>query len=218
MAKIGILLSGCGVFDGTEIQEAVLTLLAVDRLGAQSICIAPNIPQMHVVDHLTGQATEDATRNVLVESARIARGAVEDAAGITAGDFDALILPGGFGAAKNLSDFAVKGANFAVDPEVSRIVRETHTSGKPIGFICISPVIAAKLLGKQGVELTIGNDTATADAITACGAKHFTCGVTEVHIDPIRKVVSTPAYMLGPNIGAVAQGIEKLVQSVLEMA
>lgn len=218
MAKIGVLLSGCGVFDGAEVHEAVLTLLALSRAGAESVCFAPNVEQMHVVNHLTGQVMEGERRNVLVEAARIARGAIEDAASITAGDFDGLILPGGFGAAKNLCDFAVNGADFSVNPEVSRIVRETHSARKPIGFVCIAPVIAAKLLGKQGVEVTIGNDADTAAAIAACGARHFECGVTEVHLDPIRKVVSTPAYMLGPDIGSVATGIEKLVQSVLEMA
>ncbi len=216
MKKIGVILSGCGVFDGTEIHESVLTLLSIDRAGAQAVCMAPNTPQFHVINHLTGQATEE-TRNVLVESARIARGQIEDLAGVTPGDFDGLILPGGYGAAKNLCNFAIAGAQFQVHPEVERVVRATHQAGKPIGFICISPVIAARILGQNHVEVTIGNDRDTAAVIEACGARHIDCTVRDIHVDYVRKVISTPAYMLGRRINEVAEGIDKLVRVVVEL-
>ena len=139
MKKIGVVLSGCGVYDGAEIHESVITLLAIDKLGAQALCMAPNKNQMHVVNHLTGSVAEGETRNVLVESARIARGQIRDMKEVTVKDFDALILPGGFGAAKNLCDFAVKGKDCAVDPEVKRLVSETLAAKKPVGAICIAP-------------------------------------------------------------------------------
>src|SRR5512140_2033434 len=142
--RIGVILSGCGVYDGAEIHETVLTLLALDRAGAEAVCLAPDIPQFHVVNHLTGQAAAGESRNVLVESARIARGAVRDVAGAKASEFDALVLPGGFGAAKNLSTFASKGDSCEVDPGVARLVREVHALGKPVGAMCIAPVLLAK--------------------------------------------------------------------------
>lgn len=217
MPKIGVLLSGCGVFDGSEIHEATFTLLAIDRLGAEAVCLAPNIGQHHVVNHLTGKESGE-KRNVLAESARIARGAIKDAAAVSAKDLDALILPGGFGAAKNLSTFAFDGVNCAVNADVARLVREMRKAHKPLGFICIAPVIAAKLLGTDGVELTIGNDADTATALKKMGAKHVACAASEIHVDRNNKVVSTPAYMLAGRISEVAAGVEKLVKAVLEMA
>jgi enhancing lycopene biosynthesis protein 2 len=215
MKKAGVLLAGCGVFDGSEIHESVLTLLALEKAGVQAVCMAPNKDQHHVINHLTGKESGE-TRNVLVESARIARGNIEDLAAMTANDMDALIIPGGFGAAKNLSTFAFEGAGGSVDPDVRRLVRDIFAARKPIGFICISPAIGAQILGETGVELTIGNDAATAEAIQSLGACHVNCEVTEIHMDPARKVVSTPAYMLGQNVLEVSRGIEKLVQCVVE--
>ena len=142
--KIGVILSGCGVYDGSELNETVITLLAIDRAGAEAVCMAPNIEQMHVINHLSGEPTEGETRNVLVESARIARGNIKDTATVTAADFDALILPGGFGAAKNLCDFAVKGPDCNVNPDVSRLVKETVVAKKPLAAICIAPALLAK--------------------------------------------------------------------------
>jgi enhancing lycopene biosynthesis protein 2 len=213
--RVGVLLSGCGVFDGAEIHESVLTLLALEKAGVEAVCMAPNKDQHHVINHLTGKESPE-TRNVLVEAARIARGNIEDISAVTANDVDALIVPGGFGAAKNLSSFAIDGPSGSVDPEVRRLVRDVFAARKPIGFICISPAVGAQILGETGVELTIGNDSATAEAVQSLGARHFNCGVTEIHVDPDRKVVSTPAYMLGQNILEVSQGIEKLVQCVVE--
>lgn len=217
MAKVGVLLSGCGVFDGAEIHEAVLTLLALDRAGAEIVCMAPNVEQAHVINHLTQEVTAE-TRNVLVESARIARGEIKDLKDVQAGDLDALIMPGGFGAAKNLSDFAFKGPQATVHPEVKRLLTDLAAAGKPIGAICIAPATLTKALADRKPEVTIGTDAGTASAIEAMGGRHKSCSVDMIHLDAGNKLVSTPAYMLGPGIKEVAQGIEKLVARVVELA
>lgn len=217
MARIGVLLSGCGVFDGAEIHESVLTMLALDRAGAEIICMAPNIEQHHVVNHLTQEEMAE-KRNVLVESARIARGEIKDLKEVKGADLDGLILPGGFGAAKNLSDFAFKGADSTVQPEVKRILEEMSAANKPIGAICISPAPLAKALAEKKPEVTIGNDQGTAEAIETMGGQHKSCTVDMIHVDAGNNVVSTPAYMLGPGIKEVAVGIEKLVNKVVELA
>ena len=217
MAKVGVLLSGCGVFDGTEIHEAVLTLLALDRAGAEIVCMAPNVEQAHVINHLTQEVTAE-KRNVLVESARIARGEIKDLKDVQAGDLDALIMPGGFGAAKNLSDFAFKGPQATVLPEVKRLLTDLAAAGKPIGAICIAPATLTKALADRKPEVTIGTDAGTASAIEAMGGRHKSCSVDMIHLDAGNKLVSTPAYMLGPGIKEVAQGIEKLVAKVVELA
>ena len=204
--------------DGSEIHEAVLTLLAIDRAGAEAICMAPNIPQRHVVNHLTNEESKGETRNVLVESARIARGKIRDIAGVKANDIDALIFPGGFGAAKNLCDYAFSGPDCSVNPEVARLAMEIHRAGKPIGTVCIAPVIAAKLLGSEHPQITIGTDKNTAKDIEKMGAKHVSCPVTDFVVDKERKLVSTPAYMLANSIKDAAAGIEKLVKAVIELA
>ncbi len=218
MAKrVGVLLSGCGVFDGSEIHEAVLTLLTLDRKGAQIVCTAPNMEQVHVLNHITQEEMQE-TRNVLVESARIARGNIVDLQSLKSQDLDALIIPGGFGAAKNLSDFAFKGPEAQVHPEVQRILEEMLADGKPIGALCIAPATLTKALANHKPEVTIGSDTGTAAAIGTMGGIHQICGVDEIHVDSKHKIVTTPAYMLGPGIKDVAIGIEKLVQTVLELA
>ena len=218
MAKVGVVLSGCGVYDGSEINETVITLLALDRAGATAFCMAPNMEQ-GVVNHLTGEAVEGATRNVLEESARIARGNISDIAQVKATDIDALILPGGFGAAKNLCDFAVKGPSCDVNPEVARLVREIVAAKKPLAAICIAPALVSKVLGddKLAHKLTIGTDEGTAQAVTAMGSTHVDCPVREFVIDKENKLVSTPAYMLAGNISEAAEGIEKTVNAVMEM-
>lgn len=215
--KVGVVLSGCGVYDGSEIHESVLTLLALDKAGAQIICMAPDIPQHHVVNHLTGKEVKDESRNVLIEAARIARGKIKRMKEVNVADLDALIFPGGYGAAKNLCDFAFEGKDCRVNPEVARLIKEMHAAKKPIGFICIAPVIAAKVLGEYHPRLTIGSDEATAKAIEAMGGKHVIHKVDEIEVDEANRIVSTPAYMLGPNISNVAAGIEKLVLKVLEL-
>ena len=217
MAKrVGVLLSGCGVFDGTEIHESVLTLLFLDRSGADIICMAPNMDQLHVINHLT-QTEMDERRNVLVESARIARGDIRDVKDVTADDLDALIIPGGFGAAKNLSDFAVQGPQATVHPEVQRILEEMSNAGKSIGAICIAPATLTRAIGDRSPEVTIGNDVGTAGAIESMGGKHHNCSVDMIHLDQKNRVVTTPAYMLGPSIKHVAEGIEKLVDQIMKM-
>ncbi len=216
MKTVGVLLSGCGVYDGVEIHEAVLTLLALDRKGAKIFSMAPDMDQYHIVDHLTGEAVEG-KRNVLIESARVTRGEIRDLKTVQASELDALIMPGGFGAAKNLSDFAIKGKDTEVNPDVSRIINEMSDAGKPIGAICISPAVVARVLSHKHPEVTIGNDFGTAEAIEKMGAIHKACTVEQIHIDKQNKIVTTPAYMLGPTIKDVAVGIEKLVDAVLAM-
>lgn len=217
MAKtIGVLLSGCGVYDGAEIHEAVLTLLALDRAGADIVCMAPDVAQMHVINHLTGEESGE-TRNVLVESARIARGAIRNLKDVSAAELDGLIIPGGFGAAKNLSDFAVKGAQAEVNPEVKRIISEMSAAGKPVGAICIAPATLTRAIADRHPEVTIGNDVGTAAAIESMGGRHRACTVDTIHVDEANRIVTTPAYMLGPSIKDVAVGIEKLVTQVMSM-
>lgn len=204
--------------DGAELHEAVLTLLAIDRAGAEAVCMAPNIPQRHVINHLTGEESQGEVRNVLVESARIARGKIRDIATVKASDIDALIFPGGFGAAKNLCDYAFKGPDCSVNPEVARLASEVHAAGKPIGTMCIAPVISAKLFGAEQPQITIGTDKNTAKDIEKMGAKHVPCPVSEFVVDTKRKLVSTPAYMLANSIKEAAEGIEKLVKAVIDLA
>jgi enhancing lycopene biosynthesis protein 2 len=216
--KVGVVLSGCGVYDGSEIHEAVITLLAIGKTKANIICMAPDIAQLHVINHLKGEESAGESRNVLVESARIARGEIKDMKDITAEDIDVLIIPGGFGAAKNLCDFAVRGKDCTVNLEVERLIKEMHAQKKPMGFICIAPVIAAKVLGEYEPILTIGSDEATAAAIEAMGGKHVVRAVNEIAVCEKNKIVSTPAYMLGPGITDVASGIDLLVLKVLELS
>jgi enhancing lycopene biosynthesis protein 2 len=215
--KIGVILSGCGVYDGSEIHEAVITLLAIDRNGAEAVCMAPNIPQMHVVNHLSGEVAAGEIRNVLVEAARIARGKIKDLASVKVGDLDALILPGGFGAAKNLCDFAVKGPNCSVNPEVARLLRDMVKAKKPVAAVCIAPVILSKVLGADKLthQLTIGDDSDTAAALTSMGSQHVQCPVREFVVDKANKIVSTPAYMLAGSISEAAEGIEKSVKALI---
>lgn len=213
--KVAVILSGSGVYDGAEIHESVITLLRLDQRGAQVQCFAPNIAQLHVINHLTGEEMPE-TRNVLVESARIARGNIKDIREANVDDFDALIVPGGFGAAKNLSNFAVEGAGCSVQPQVLELAEAFAEAGKPVGLMCISPALAAKIYG-PGVTCTIGNHADTATAMNKMGATHEDCAVTDIVEDKARKLVTTPAYMLAQNISEAASGINKLVDRVLEL-
>ena len=213
--KVAVILSGCGVYDGAEIHESVITLLRLDQRGAHAQCFAPNVAQMHVINHLTGEQMPE-SRNVLVESARIARGEVKDIREANVEDFDALIVPGGFGAAKNLSDFAVKGAECTVQPDVLALAEAFAEASKPVGLMCISPAMAAKIYG-PGVICTIGNDADTATVVNKMGATHQECDVSDIVEDKARKLVSTPAYMLANSISEAASGINKMVDRVLEL-
>ncbi|PLX81293.1 MAG: isoprenoid biosynthesis protein ElbB [Desulfuromonas sp.] len=217
--KIGVVLSGCGVYDGSEIHEAVITLLAIDRAGAEAVCMAPNIDQMHVVNHLTGEPVQGESRNVLVEAARIARGKISDMAEVKADDIDALILPGGFGAAKNLCDFAIKGPDCSVNAEVARLILEMVNAKKPVGAVCIAPAVLARVLGADSLEheVTIGTDAGTAEAIGKMGATHVQCPVTEFVVDRKNKLVTSPAYMLAGGVAEAATGIEKAVKALIDL-
>ena len=214
--KIGVLLSGSGVMDGSEIHEAVLTLLAIDKEGMEAVCIAPNLNQTRVINHLTNKPMDE-KRNILIESARIARGQIKDLKDIKVNDIDALIMPGGFGAACNLSTFASDGKNSKVLSEVESFLRELHKNKKPIGAICIAPNILANVFEKENVQLTIGTDQNTASALEAMGAKHINKNVDEIVIDEKNQIVTTPAYMLGKGPKEVEAGISKLVKAIVKM-
>lgn len=216
MKKIGVVLSGCGVRDGSEIHEAVFTLLAIDRQGAEAVCMAPDA-DFPETNHLTMQET-GGRRNALVESARIARGNIRDIKDVKAVDLDAVIFPGGFGAAKNLCNFAVKGAGASIHPEVARLLNEVAAAGKPIGAICIAPALIAAALGRElAPTLTIGNDAGTAAEMEKAGARHQDCPVTDFVVDRKNKIVSTPAYMLATHISETYEGIDKCVRAVMEL-
>jgi enhancing lycopene biosynthesis protein 2 len=219
MARVAVVLSGCGVFDGSEIHEAVSVLIHLSRHGAKVQCFAPDIERA-AVNHLTHKLEAHA-RNVLAESARIARGKIKPLAQLKAEEFDAVFFPGGFGAAKNLCNFAEKGAGCTVEAEVERVVKAFHAAGKPVGMCCIAPVIAARVLGTAhkgpGVSVTIGDDTETAAAIAQMGAKNVVRPVTEAYVDEANQVVTAPAYMYGDApVHEVYEGIGAMVDSVLE--
>ncbi|MEZ5976959.1 MAG: isoprenoid biosynthesis glyoxalase ElbB [Planctomycetota bacterium] len=218
MTKVAVVLSGCGVFDGSEIHEAVLTLLALDRAGCEVVCVAPDVPQREVVDHLTGKVTGE-TRNVRTESARIARGKVEDVRDVRAGDFDAIAFPGGFGAAKNLCDFAAEGASCTVEPGTAKLLGDALELGVPVALACIAPAVLAGVLRDRGesAELTIGTDGATGANLEAMGVVHVPCDVRTAHQDPSRPIVTTPAYMLARSVSETAAGIDAMVERLLAM-
>ena len=215
--RIGVMLSGCGVKDGTEVHEAVLTLLEIDRQGSESLCIAPQRDQHHVVNHLDGSELKRQKRDVLEESARIARGDITRIENVGANDIDGLIFPGGLGAAKNLSDYALKGREMTVIPEAERLIREMHDSRKPMGFICVAPLLAARVLGEYSPSLTVGNDGKEADVMDSFGARHAVRAVNEIETDVENLLVSTPAYMMETGIAGIAEGIGKLVSKVIEL-
>ncbi len=216
MKKVAVILSGCGVFDGAEIQETVLSLYAIEKQGAQWFCFAPNIDQHQVINHLTGEAVAE-TRNVLVESARITRGKIHDIRELNVADFDALLLPGGFGVAKNLSNFASHGVECSVHPQVAAVCQSFSKAAKPAGYLCISPALIPKIY-PTGVEGTIGNDSHTAHAFNHMGGEHVNCPVDDYVYDQRHNVLSSPAYMLAENLSQAASGIERLVRRLIQLA
>lgn len=218
MKKVALILSGCGVYDGAEIHESVLTLLALTRAGAEATCAAPNMDQAHVINHAAGAPAKGETRNVLAEAARISRGPITALNDLKADDFDAIIFVGGFGAAKNLCNLAFEGANYTAIESAVELIQQAHAAGKAQGFMCIAPALAAAALGDKGVQLTIGNDADTAAALSAKGAQHIECPVGEAVVDSANKVVTTPAYMLAENIVEAETGINQLVAEVLKLA
>jgi len=227
MAKVALVLSGCGVYDGSEVHEASACLVHLSRAAATVSMFAPDVKQMHVIDHTKGEPLEQ-ERNVLVESARIARGKIAPLADLKAADFDAVIFPGGFGAAKNLSDFAVKGPELTLIPDVDRVMAEFHGAAKPIGLCCIAPVLAAKALGSKGVEVTMGSESeeggkwpyaGATGAAKALGATHVAKDTADAaHVDAKNKVVTAPAYMCETAVHEIFDGIGKMVEGVLKLA
>jgi enhancing lycopene biosynthesis protein 2 len=212
--QFAVILSGCGHQDGAEIHEATLTLWAIHKNGAEFHCYAPDIKQHHVLNHITGQEMSE-KRNVLIESARIARGKIASLATFLPESFDGLVIPGGFGAAKNLSNYAFDGADCTVNSDVARAVKAMHKAGKPIGALCIAPVILAKVLGD--VTLTIGQDKNTVANLVAMGAQHKPTLPGEITIDRPNKIVTTPCYMLDSRVDQIAEGADNLIRAMLEM-
>jgi enhancing lycopene biosynthesis protein 2 len=213
--KCAVILSGCGYLDGAEVFESVLTLLALEHRGATYECFAPDKAQMHVVNHVTGDVQEGESRNVLQEAGRIVRGQIRPLTALDASEFDALFVPGGFGVAKNLSDFAVKGREMQVDPDMLKACQAFAQAAKPAGYVCIAPALIATIYGGD-TRCTVGTDAATAAELVAMGAAHQDCPVDEIVVDESRRVVSTPAYMLAQSIMDAEAGITRLVNRVLD--
>lgn len=218
MAKVGVILAGCGFLDGAEIYESVLTLLHLDKAGAEVVAMAPDKNQHHVVNHIKGEETGE-TRNVLIESSRLMRGNIKNLNEVVSNELDALILPGGFGVAKNFCSFAFEGPNCSYDEDIAKFVLDFHNQGKPIGAICITPALIAKIFENvKSIKLTIGTDEGIAQAVSSLNATHVVCPETECVVDSENKIVTTPAYNIGGvKISNVEQGISKLVSEVLKM-
>jgi enhancing lycopene biosynthesis protein 2 len=214
--QVAVILAGCGVYDGSEVYETTLTLLRLDQLGIGYRCFAPDIEQHHVVNHLTQEIVEGEQRNVLLESARLARGEISPLEALDADNFDAVIVPGGFGVAKNLSDFASASDNMQVLDALKEALVGFRQEAKPIGLMCIAPVLVPRLLG-DGIAVTVGNDPAVSGAISAMGGLHRSCVVEDIVVDLEHRVVTTPAYMLATRISEAATGIFKLVDRIAEM-
>jgi enhancing lycopene biosynthesis protein 2 len=210
--KFAVVLSGCGVYDGSEIHEAVMTLYAIIRNGATYQAFAPNVIQHHVVNHISGEVLKE-SRNVMVESARIARGDIKPLAEYRVSDYDALVFPGGFGVAKNLCTYAFDGVRMKVDKVVEKAIKETRAAGKPIGALCISPVLITKVLGN--IEVTIGNDKGTASDIVALGGTHIIKGKGEIAVDKTNRIVSSPCYMVESTINDIAEGADKTIKALM---
>lgn len=214
--QVAVILAGCGVYDGSEIYETTLTLLRLDQLDIGYHCFAPDISQHQVINHVTQDIVEGEKRNVLEESARLARGDISPLNELDVGHFDAVIVPGGFGVAQNLCDFAVQGDSMQVLEPLKEILEAFRDDAKPIGLICISPVMVPRLLG-EGIAVTIGHDPGVAGAISAMGGLHRSCSVEDIVVDFDNRVVTTPAYMLATRISEAATGVFKLVERMDEM-
>ncbi|EKT59994.1 isoprenoid biosynthesis glyoxalase ElbB [Providencia sneebia] len=216
MKSIAVILSGCGVFDGSEIHESVLTMLSLSKNNAEVHFFAPDDNQPSVINHITGEEKAE-YRNQMEEASRISRGKIAPLSSADANKLDGLIIPGGFGAAKNLCNFAEKGSDCEINKELLSLVQQMYQQKKPLGLICIAPVMLPKLLNTS-VELTIGNDEKIIAEIEKMGGRHITCTVDDIVVDHANKVITTPAYMLANSISEAEVGINKLVEKVLEMA
>ena len=212
--KFAVVLAGCGVYDGAEIHEAVMTLLAISKNKGTYQVFAPNVMQYHVINHISGDVMKE-SRNVMVESARIARGKIKPLIDYNPKDFDALVFPGGFGVAKNLCSYAFDGSEMKIDRVVEKAIKETHSAGKPIGALCISPVLVTKILGN--VEVTIGNDKKTAEHITTMGGVHKTTKNGEIVIDKKNRLVTSPCYMIDAAITDIETGADKTIKALISL-
>jgi len=212
--KFAIILSGSGVYDGSEIHEATMSMYAVVKNGGTYSVFAPDVDQVHVINHISGEEMNE-TRNVLVESARIARGDIKALSEFNVKDFDAILFPGGFGVAKNLSSLAFDGANCKLNKEVEKVVRDMHEAKKPIGALCIAPAMIARIINTA--EVTIGSDVDTANTIEAMGATHTMANHEEIVIDKKNKIVTSPCYMLDADIVQIAKGAENVVKTIILM-
>jgi len=225
--NIGVLLSGSGVYDGSELQEAVLTLLAIEEIGAKAICISIDAPQHHVINHMTGEVMDE-TRNMLVESARIARGAIQDITTISPSDLDALVIPGGFGNAKNFTSWAFEGPNSTIDPKVKLLLVNMINIGKPIAALCVSPIVLAKALEGSSIQasLTLGNTTDASPysieefnaGLSQTGVHVTPCSVPQIHVDQTNKIVTAPCYMMEASILDVRKNIRTAIEAIRDLS
>jgi len=213
MKKFAVIISGCGNMDGAEIHETLMTLLAIEKQECEYELFAPDKEQHHVINHLTKKEMPE-KRNMLVEAARIARGNIKDISAFSIKNFDAVVFPGGYGVAKNFFTYAFDGINAKVLPEIEKIIKDTHAAGKPIGALCISPVLIAKVLGD--VTVTIGHDKNTTDDIISMGANHINSAPTDVVSDRKNKIFTTPCYMLNARLVEIAEGVENLIETMLQ--
>ncbi|HOF16997.1 MAG TPA: isoprenoid biosynthesis glyoxalase ElbB [Bacteroidales bacterium] len=213
MKKFAVIISGCGNMDGAEIHETLMTLLAIEKKECEYELFAPDKEQHHVINHLTKKEMPE-KRNMLVEAARIARGNIKDISAFSIKNFDAVVFPGGYGVAKNFFTYAFDGINAKVLPEIEKIIKDTHAAGKPIGALCISPVLIAKVLGD--VTVTIGHDKNTTDDIISMGANHINSAPTDVVSDRKNKIFTTPCYMLNAHLVEIAEGVENLIETMLQ--
>ena len=220
--KVGLVLSGCGVEDGSEIYEAVLTILALEKGGAHVMAIAPDIEQMQVINHYRGDEERPVgpaeTRSVLAESARIVRGKIVSASEVSSHELDALILVGGYGVTKNLSSYATDGANASVNADITRLITEMNALGKPIGAMCAAAYVVAIVLRDKRPTLTVGNDGSATIGLERIGVSHALTQVDEICIDTHNKIVSTSAFLLAKSVSEAETGINKLVAEVLSQA
>jgi enhancing lycopene biosynthesis protein 2 len=214
--RVAVILSGCGFRDGSEIHETTLTLLRLDQRDIAYRCFAPAEDQRQVVDHQSGDVSEDETRSMLVESARLSRGRIEPLEALDPGEFDGVVLPGGQGVAKNLSDFFEAGADMQVLPLLREKILAFYEAEKPIGLMCYSSLLAPRLLDVT-IPVTVGHNASIAGAISTMGGLHKTCAATDIVVDREHRIVTTPGYMTAERIGEAAQGIFKLVDRLEEM-
>lgn len=213
---IGVLLSGCGAWDGSDIHETVLTLLALDRAGIKAICTAPNVPHQHILNHMTQEA-HTTPRNVLTESARLARGDIIDLATFDISQLDALIIPGGSGAVKNLSPFALRGPTGEVNPQVRQLITTMQAHKKPIGAFAMAAIPLITSLARQKIEVAVSDDPGIVAAVEFLGARHHQCRPGEIYVDNKHHIVTTPISGADTGVATIAQGVYRLVAKVIDL-